>query len=89
MSKKENTKTEIVLTENVMLGREHVRFLEETMQKLERESGYKTTKSHILRLLIEGAMRRHLTYKNIHNEDELRMRLNTNSPDEATRISKR
>ena len=88
MSKKENTKTEIVVTESVYLGREHTRFLGEVIQQLQDECGYKSTKSQLIRLLVEGAMRRHFSFTKVTNEDELRQALNSSSGD-ATRIIKK
>lgn len=88
MSAKENTKTEIVMSENVLLGREHVRFLDDLIASLQKDSGYKATRSQIIRLLIEGGMRRTLKSKGIKNEDELRQMLNAGGG-EATRIAKK
>ena len=64
----ENTKTEIVETETVFLGREHVRFLEETINKIQKASSYKTSKSQLIRLLIECSMERAIHYDGITNE---------------------
>ena len=85
---KENTKTEIVSTEQVFLGREHVRFLEDIITQLKTMNKYKVTKSQIMRLLIEGAMRRPLTLAKVTNEDELRQALTDDDGTEATHIRK-
>ena len=69
---KEQTKTEIVNTETIFLGREHVRFLEDLIERVKDKNNYKITKSQIMRLLIEGAMRRTFELKGVTNEDQLR-----------------
>jgi hypothetical protein len=85
---KENTKTEIVNTEQVFLGREHVRFLDDIIGQLKSMNNYKVTKSQIMRVLIECAMRRPLELSEISNEDELRQALGVEDGEEATRIRK-
>ncbi len=85
----EQTKTDIVRTETVYLGNEHVRFLDDVVKKLETKSAYKATKSQLIRLLIECAMRRTLNLDAVTNEDELRQKLDMPSEGEPTRIQKK
>ena len=84
----ENTKTEIVNTETVYLGKEHLHFLDSTIQKLTDASGYKSTKSQIIRLLVEGAMRRTMDFHGVESEADLRQRLNSIDDSEPPRIRK-
>ena len=63
--------------------------LEDVVDKLKTQSDYKATKSQIIRLLVEGAMRRTLYFDGIKNEPELRQMLTTPESAEPTRIKKK
>lgn len=89
MPKKEQTKTEILINESVLLGKEHVRFLEDLVERIDAEAGYRATKAQVIRLLVEGAMRRNYRFNNIKNETELRQALSGWLEGETTRVIRR
>ena len=82
----ENTKTEIVTSENVMLAREHLKFLDQVVEQLNILSNYRTTKSQIIRLLIEGAMEKEFNFSKVNSESDLKLALNDSEYAAETRI---
>lgn len=83
---KESSRTQIVLTETIYLGREHLQFLDNVIKKLKKTCNYKASRSQIMRLLLEIAMDRDFEYDEIHTENDLRRMIEEAEPAEPTNV---
>jgi len=90
MSKKERTtQTEILSNESVLLGKEHLRFLEDLIGTIREQSAYRATKAQLIRLFIETGMRRTYQFQSVKTEAELRQALSGSLDGDKTRITRR